>query len=111
MRYAFFNANSKTIITVDLDTPADAICLSAPNRIIAFSGNSENRVDEIVNPLKNWKFKKTRIIGKSKVYLSARNHSEIRVIQLDWPREYIFARTNVLFYSSNVQVVGGGVIM
>lgn len=105
MRYAFLNANSNSVIVVDLETSADAICVGSSNRIIALSGNAENRVDEIVNPLKSGKFKKTRIIGKSKVYLSARNHSEIRVIQLAWPHEYIFERTNVLFHSDRVNAV------
>jgi hypothetical protein len=104
MKYEFVTPKND-VIKIDLTDSNDIIIVNEPQNIIAFQSDDykENRYDFIFDEIKLKKLKfKSRISGKSTVYLKSSNNSEIKIMELK--NENFVFNYNVLMYTHGIKI-------
>jgi hypothetical protein len=104
MNYTFLTKNNE-VIKIDLFDKDDTIIVNEPDNIVAFqSENHTNRKDFIFDELKLKKYKKkSKIYGKSSLYIKSSNNSTIKIFEMHKNNPFIF-NFNILFYTKKINI-------
>lgn len=102
MKYEYLT-DKKEIVKIFLEDEKDTIIVNEPDSIIAFqSENHQSREDFVFDEIKFKKYKrKSKISGESTFYVNSINSSEIKFLDLEDDKCYIF-NCNLLLHSISI---------